>query len=337
MNALNSVVSTAVQPDAIADMETKSNASLTYATKSELNTHATEAKEYTDTVINNLVNAAPDTLDTLGELAQAILDNEDVVELLETSVTNKLDKSEAEQLYATNEDITVTEIVNVSNGVYAVTATGDLIDYNTADESCIGVALITDNQRIMIAKANATDGTNTTLYWGKNLQGKDVAGITNISDQSVAKTDFNGKANTAAIIAAYTEHGVDMDSRDMCKVLASYTEGGFTDWYVPSAGQLYEMYTKMSDINAALTKIGGTALESDRYWASSEHGAVSAWDVTFNYGGVLGNGKGYGSGRVRFVRDIPYMKKSHIKDKITTLGEAINQKQNVIEDLSTIR
>lgn len=91
LDSLESVTSTAVQPDAIVDMETKTNASATYATKDELNTHATEAKEYTDTVITNLVNAAPDTLDTLGELAQAILDNEDVVELLEQSVTNKQD------------------------------------------------------------------------------------------------------------------------------------------------------------------------------------------------------------------------------------------------------
>jgi hypothetical protein len=155
----------------------------------------------------------------------------------------------------------------------------------------------------MIAKSDATDGSNTTLYWGKNLYGKDVAGITETTDNSVAKADFNGKANTDAIKAAYSQHSVDMDSRDMCKVLSTYAEGGFTDWYVPAAGQLYEMYNKKSDINTALQNIGGTALESNYYWSSSERNASYAWYVYFNNGSVNRDSKDNGC-RVRFVRDI---------------------------------
>ena len=195
-------------------------------------------------------------------------------------------------------------LANATNGVYIMTAAGTLAAPTTQDNTALGVVLITDNQRILISKADATDGTNTTLYWGKNLYGKDVAGITETTETSVAKTDFNGKANTEAIIAAYGQHSVDMDSRDMCKVLSTYAEGGFTDWYVPAAGQLYEMYTKMSDINTALQNIGGTALESNSYWSSSESDAGGAWRVVFNNGGVDYIGKNYGGGRVRFVRDI---------------------------------
>lgn len=189
------------------------------------------------------------------------------------------------------------------NGVYAVTADNKLIDYNTADSSCIGVALITDNQRILISKADATDGTNTTSYWGRKLKGKNVAGITETTKTSVAKTDFNGKANTDAIIAAYGQHSVDMDSRDMCKVLETYAEGGFTDWYVPAAGQLYEIYNKRSDISTALQNIGGTALESNGYWSSSGYDARTVWFVNFNDGNVYESYKDYDH-RVRFVRDI---------------------------------
>ena len=186
-----------------------------------------------------------------------------------------------------------------------MTADGKIVDKETVDPTALGVVLITDNQRILISKADATDGTNTKLYWGKNLKGKDIAGITEITNQPVVQTDFNGKANTQAIIAAYTEHGVDMDSRDMCKVLESYTEGGFTDWYVPAAGQLYEMYNKISDINAALQNIGGTALESDVYWSSSEYSKDNAWRAYFSSGIISYDlyGKNY-SGRVRLVLDI---------------------------------
>lgn len=193
--------------------------------------------------------------------------------------------------------------VDVQNGIYIVTAKGKFVDPSTVDPTAIGVALITDNQKIMIAKADATDGTNNTLYWGNNLKGKDVAGITQTTKSSVAKTDFNGKANTDAIIAAYGQHSVDMDSRDMCKVLATYAEGGFTDWYVPSAGQLYEMYTNKTDINTALANIGGTAFESDAFQSSSEYDATAAWCVYFRYGDASRSSKN-SLDRVRFIRDI---------------------------------
>ena len=195
------------------------------------------------------------------------------------------------------------DLTTAPNGVYAVAKNGKGVAVGDADESCVAVALITDNQRILISKADATDGTNSTLYWGYNLNGKDVAGITKTTDQSVAKADFGGKDNTDAIIAAYTEHSVAMDNSDMCKVLSAYTEGGFTDWYTPAAGQLYEMYTKKSDINAALANIGGTTISNYYYWSSSGCSYETAWLVHFDYGNV-GTGLKYGSYRVRLVRDI---------------------------------
>ena len=208
------------------------------------------------------------------------------------------------------------------DGVYAVSSTGSLIDYNSADATALGVVLVAGEHKFMIAKSDATDGTNTTLYWGKNLFQKDVAGITNISSGAdyigEGKTygtdfttwstgpvvDFNGAANTAAIIAGYTEHGVSMDARDMCTVLNTFnTSDSYNDWYVPAAGQLALMYLAKTDINAALAKIGGTAFESFDYWSSSEGDARNAWFVAFYLGRGGSYDKDYGS-RVRFVRDL---------------------------------
>lgn len=90
------------------------------------------------------------------------------------------------------------------NGVYAVNADHKLIDYNAADSSCIGVALITDNQKIMIAKKNFI----FTLYWGMALAGHDIPNIMSLNENSNAKLDFNGYGNTNKIIAAYSEFGV---------------------------------------------------------------------------------------------------------------------------------
>ena len=50
--------------------------------------------EYVDNKIAELVNSAPETLDTLGELAQAIKDNDSVVEALNSAIGNKANQSD---------------------------------------------------------------------------------------------------------------------------------------------------------------------------------------------------------------------------------------------------
>lgn len=53
-----------------------------------------ELHDYVDTEVAALVNAAPETLDTLGELAVAFEENQDMVQTLDASITNKADKTE---------------------------------------------------------------------------------------------------------------------------------------------------------------------------------------------------------------------------------------------------
>ena len=198
---------------------------------------------------------------------------------------------------------------NIANGVYAVSADGKPVAVADADESCIAVALITANQRIMIAKADATDGTNTKFYWGYEFNNIDINNIINFSDKTIAQTDYNGKANTEAIITAYAAVGKNMNNRDMCKVLETFnaTEeaaGREHDWYVPALGQLYEIYTNRAEINAALTNIGGTAFASDNYWSSSEKDNLNAWGVYFRNGSGMTDAYKTNTGYVRTVRDI---------------------------------
>lgn len=52
------------------------------------------ANTYTNTKIADLVNSAPETLDTLGELAEALKENADIVEVLNEAIVNKVDKEE---------------------------------------------------------------------------------------------------------------------------------------------------------------------------------------------------------------------------------------------------
>lgn len=71
-----------------ADKETLKN----YYLKTEADTLHTEIEDYVDNQVAALVNSAPETLDTLGELAAAFEENKEVVEALDASITNKQDK-----------------------------------------------------------------------------------------------------------------------------------------------------------------------------------------------------------------------------------------------------
>lgn len=59
------------------------------------------AKEYTNTSIANLINSAPETLDTLGELAAAMEENDGVINALNQAIANKADNSTVTQLQET--------------------------------------------------------------------------------------------------------------------------------------------------------------------------------------------------------------------------------------------
>ena len=58
-------------------------------------------KGYVDRKVADLVDSAPETLDTLGEVAKAIEENADVVEALNSAIGNKADKSMITTLKAT--------------------------------------------------------------------------------------------------------------------------------------------------------------------------------------------------------------------------------------------
>ena len=69
-------------------------------------------KTYVDEKIANLVDSAPDTMDTLGELATALQENKDVVEVLNQAITVKADKTYVDELITnipTDSDIVIVD------------------------------------------------------------------------------------------------------------------------------------------------------------------------------------------------------------------------------------
>lgn len=74
--------------------------------KTEWNAIYQQATGYTDQKIADLINGAPSTLDTLGEIAEAMQDNGDVVEALEAAIGTKANQAEIEILLGTKLDKT---------------------------------------------------------------------------------------------------------------------------------------------------------------------------------------------------------------------------------------
>lgn len=100
-----------------------------------LSTEGLASEEYVDNAVSvgvaNLVNSAPETLDTLGEIATAMQENKDVIDALNSAIGNKVDKVEGMGL-STN-DYTTEEkekLVGIAEG-----ATKILVDNALSSES----------------------------------------------------------------------------------------------------------------------------------------------------------------------------------------------------------
>lgn len=63
-------------------------------TKEDASAKLQEAKDYTDTKVAGLIDSAPETLDTLKEVADAIQENETVVDALNSAIGNKANSSD---------------------------------------------------------------------------------------------------------------------------------------------------------------------------------------------------------------------------------------------------
>jgi hypothetical protein len=88
-----------------------------------------------------------------------------------------------------------------------------------------------------------------------------------------------GSANTTAIIA---QNGAGTYA---ASVAHAYTNGGYSGWYLPSIGDLNQLYVNRAAINATAVANGGTAFASaPYYWSSSEGDFFDAWQELFGNG-----------------------------------------------------
>lgn len=187
------------------------------------------AKSYTDTAISNLINSAPTTLDTLGEIAAAMKTNEDVVDALEQAVGTKANASDL-----TSHTGNKSNPHGVSLSQLGVTATAAELN-------------IMDGVTATAAEINKLDGatvTTTELNY--------VSGVT-----SKIQTQLDAKAASNHTHGNITNAGAIGTAAN--KAVITTTNGVLTTGTVPVAAG----GTGATTAAAALTNLGLTATAAE--------------------------------------------------------------------------
>jgi len=104
-----------------------------------------------------------------------------------------------------------------------------------------------------------------------------------------------GQANTTAII---NNQGAGSYA---AIVSDNYTIGAYSDWFLPSKGELNAMFLNRAIIDSTSIAVGGSSFADFYYWSSSEFDNYFGWSQSFENGIQYGDLKKF-SFRVRAVR-----------------------------------
>lgn len=138
----------------------------------------------------------------------------------------------------------------------------------------VGVWIQEGGKLIIVAK----DQQASTKWATSN-----VSGGTTKKGREAAIADMDGRANTSTII---TTLGDNAPAAKFCheyypsNVDAANTLVGAGRWWLPSAGQLWMIWSHFLEVNRILAQIGGTALSRRQwYFSSTEGSATTVWGI----------------------------------------------------------
>lgn len=232
-------------------------------------------------------------------------------------ITKGINKSEA-----VLGDAVIADLNNVGYKYYCHQADYNTNDWPTTDYKVIGVVVNNDTENdvvkaMSLAGMSLADPVNGTLVyqntagvdmivWGANT---DISGLTNYATTGEAVSDFDGWANTQAIMEYVTDKTIDPIPSGQTNgvfqaamVCQRYNPDGETagQWYLPAAGEFYNYVNLNVDaVNTALQTYGGLNFTVKDYWCSNEKNFTTAYSVTDRYSNVSAKNK---DNRNQYVR-----------------------------------
>lgn len=179
----------------------------------------------------------------------------------------------------------------IPNGVYIYHTNGKLYkpgEWDTANNpNAVGVAVLTDDCKFVVAPTE----NSSTQNWSKDRVL--IPGITTTDYMDIAKADYKGKQNTDAWVAHY---GLDTDyAAGWCR---NYTFKNGKKGYLGGLGEWWTLFNNKSAIDAALSKCGGSALQTRVYFSSTQYSKDNVRSQWLDNGYVDISRKDYS----RFVR-----------------------------------
>lgn len=165
-------------------------------------------------------------------------------------------------------------------GIYIYDTDGN---FTTADRwdtannrKAVGVFVGTENSKFVIAPIY----NGESKEWGG--AGTTISGIVTTGNSATAKKDYAGKTNTDKIIAQLGKGNAP--AAEYCR---SFTFKNGKKGYLWSLGEAQDAYNNKAAIDAAMSKIGGTAIATDGYlWTSTQSSSYYAWSLNWDRSSV---------------------------------------------------
>lgn len=152
-------------------------------------------------------------------------------------------------------------------------------DWSKESGAADGVVVLTDDASLIIATENAHASAVT---WGSKVN---VSGVTNADSAAAAKLDFDGEAQTTAII----ENASSSPAATYCR---NYRFPSGIIGYLAAGGEWDVVIQHKDEIIEALKACGGEQI-SGIYWTSTEQtGTQRAWYVKWSDGSFANYNKG---------------------------------------------
>ena len=177
--------------------------------------------------------------------------------------------------------------LEIKRGIFILDTDGNLVkraDWNTGNNSkAVGVAVLSDNCKFVIS----TTENSSNIQWGG--YGTTISNIVTTTDAATAKKDYLGSGNTDKIIAQLGSGNAP--AADYCRgVTFKHGKKG----YLGSLGEWQEAYNNKAEIDACMSLIGGTAINTSYYhWTSTQYSSSGSWVLAWSDGSVDNYTKNY--------------------------------------------